>query len=118
MLHQDDPKIGLVLVHKRKRQGGPSAGEPSSKRIAAGCNTCGKEHPGICWLIITCDYCKRKGYPTGWCYDNPESPDYKGKGGQRQGSILAHVAVRAGEKDSSDEETRDRDEISRGYKES
>jgi hypothetical protein len=42
------------------------------------CSICGKDYPGICWLGLTCDHCKCKGHPTAWCYDNPDSPFYKG----------------------------------------
>jgi hypothetical protein len=97
--HRGDTEVGFIAMGQ-KRRGGPSVGEPSAKRVAtASCNTCSREHPGVCWSTLTCDYCKRKGHPLGRCYDNPESPVYKGS--QSQGSDTAAIFVTKDEVDEN-----------------
>jgi hypothetical protein len=95
LAHQEPrDDVGFLVIRKR-RGGFSTTGEPLAKRVATGggentCSSCGREHPGPCWLGLTCDYCKRKGHPTGRCYDNPDSPNYKGS---RSNTTAVFVAV-------------------------
>jgi hypothetical protein len=67
LAHQE-PRDDVGFLAIRKRRGGfQGIGQPLAKRVATGggsntCNTCGKDHPGICWASLTCDYCKHKGH--------------------------------------------------------
>jgi hypothetical protein len=46
--HRGDTKVGFIAMGQ-KRRGGPSAREPSAKRVAtASCNTYSQEHPSVC----------------------------------------------------------------------
>jgi hypothetical protein len=83
LAHQEPrDNVGFLAIQKR-RGGFLTTGGPPAKRAVTGggsttCNTCGRDHPGIYWSGLTCDYCKRKGHPTARCYNNPDSPVYKG----------------------------------------
>ena len=51
---------------------------------------CGYKYPGLYWLGLIYDYYKRKGHLIEQCYNNLDSPNYKGS---KSDIIAIFVAV-------------------------
>lgn len=91
MLDRQQGISGLLATRgvKRKAGGELTPGE-SSKRPSTWptCPKCQRQHPGLCWAEMICNFCGRKGHPDYRCHDRDQ-----GNQGERKNQTASLLAI-------------------------